>query len=109
MYKKKYRTGKYSRLVGTGKTEEQAIANLQLKTFQKKKRDLLNSLSIQELNALCSMLECSICNEEEFDEYCVAGDAWGFKSYKDILDLERKLYSIAMVTEKIEGDKNDWT
>jgi vacuolar-type H+-ATPase subunit B/Vma2 len=107
MYKKKYRSGKYSRLVGTGKTEEQAIANLQLKTFQKKKRDLLNSLSIQELNALCSMLECSICNEEEFDEYCVAGDVWGFKTYKDTLDLERKLYSIAKLKEKIEGDKND--
>lgn len=37
MHRMKYKSGEFSRLVGTGKTEEQAIANLQLKTFQKKK------------------------------------------------------------------------
>lgn len=107
MFKVKYPSGKYSRLVGTGKTKEQAMANLKSKKLQKQKSDLLNSLSMQELESLFGTLECSICNEEEFEDYCAADSTWGFKTYKDVENLATKLLSIIRVIQKIEGDKND--
>ena len=106
MEKVKYESGKYSRLVGKGKTREQAIANLESKKLQKQKKDYLNQFTSQEINALYCALECSICNKEEFNEYVVCDSAFGYKSYQDMRDTLTRLDRLSVILEKIEGNKN---
>jgi len=103
----KYESGKYSRLVGKGKTREEAIANLESKKLQKQKKDYLNQFTSQEINALYSALECSICNEEEFNEYVACDSAFGYKSYQAMEDTLTRLNKLSLILEKIEGNKND--
>jgi len=106
----KYESGKYSRLVGKGKTREEAIANLESKKLQKQKKDYLNQFTSQEINALYSALECAICNEEEFNnEFALLSSVWGYKTYQAIEDTLIRLHRLSVILEKIEGNKNDWT
>ena len=107
MFKMQYKSGKYSRLVGKGKTREEAITNLESKKLQKQKKDYLNQFTSQEINALYSALECSICNEEEFSENAVCDSAFGYKSYQDMQDTLTRLVRLSVILEKIEGNKND--
>ena len=106
MFKMQYKSGKYSRLVGKGITKEKAIANLESKKLQKQKKDYLNQFTSQEINALYSALECSICNEEEFNEYVACDSAFGYKSYKAMEDTLSRLNRLSVILEKIEVNKN---
>ena len=106
MEKVKYRSGKYSRLVGKGKTREQAIANLESKKLQKQKKDYFNQFTSQEINALYSVLECSICNEQEFNEYVVCDSAFGYKTYQDMQNTLIRLIRLSEILEKLEEKNN---
>ena len=95
MKKVKYESGKYSRLVGKGKTREEAIENLKSKINKKDKTDLLNSLTLTEVDALFRSLECMVVSKEEFDELKPAEDeVLGFTSYEEIDNLTSKLLKL---------------
>ncbi len=106
MFKMQYKSGKYSRLVGKGKTREQAIANLESKKLQKQKKDYFNEFTAQEISALYAALECSICNEEEFNEYASCSDAWGYKTYQDMQNTSIRLIRLSEILEKLEEKNN---
>tara|TARA_R100000426_G_scaffold52490_2_gene38050 strand:- start:767 stop:1093 length:327 start_codon:yes stop_codon:yes gene_type:complete len=95
MKKVKYESGKYSRLVGKGKTREEAIENLKYKINKKDRTDLLNSLTLKEVNALFRSLECMVVSKEDFNEFKQAeGEVLGFTSYEEIDNLSSKLLNL---------------
>nr|BAR28559.1 hypothetical protein [uncultured Mediterranean phage uvMED]BAR29176.1 hypothetical protein [uncultured Mediterranean phage uvMED]BAR29181.1 hypothetical protein [uncultured Mediterranean phage uvMED] len=95
MFKVKYESGKYSRLVGKGKTREEACENLRHKVNKKNKTELLNSITLKEVDGLYRALECMTVSKDEFDEYKQAeGDLLGFKSYEEVDNLIHKLQKL---------------
>ncbi len=100
MKKVKYKSGKYSRLVGKGKTREEAIENLKFKINKKDKTDLLNSLTLKEVDGLYRALDCMVVSKEEFDEFKQAeGEVLGFTSYEEIDNLVSKLLKLIRLLE----------
>tara|TARA_R100000231_G_scaffold46371_1_gene39813 strand:- start:543 stop:857 length:315 start_codon:yes stop_codon:yes gene_type:complete len=103
MFKVKYKSGKYSRLVGKGDTREEAVNNLKFKKNQKTLRDIFASLSVQEIDAISSCIECSICSKEDFDYYKDDGTFHGFTSYEQVENIISKLRKAATIIEDLEG------
>ena len=105
MFKVKYESGKYSRLVGKGDTREEAVNNLKFKKNQKTLRDIFASLSVQEIDGIISCLDCSNCSKEDFDEYCDKDDGTyhGFSSYEQFKNLFSKMCKASRILEDSEG------
>lgn len=95
MFKVKCKSNKYSRLVGKGKTREEAIKNLKSKVNKKDKTELLNSITLKEVDGLYKSLECMVVSKEEFAEFKQAdGNVLGFTSYEEIDNLLSKLLKL---------------
>tara|TARA_Y100001973_G_C4972920_1_gene220480 strand:+ start:231 stop:545 length:315 start_codon:yes stop_codon:yes gene_type:complete len=103
MFKVKYESGKYSRLVGKGDTREEAVNNLKLKINQKTLKDIFASISVQEIDAITSCIDCSICSKEDFDFYKDDGSFHGFTSYDQVENIVSKLRKAARIIEDLEG------
>lgn len=105
MFKVKYESGKYSKLVGKGDTREEAVNNLKFKKNQKNLRDIFASLSVQEIDGIISCLDCSICSKEDFDECSDKDDGTyhGFSSYEQFTNLFSKMCKASRILEDMDG------
>jgi len=111
MEKVKYESGKYSRLIGKGKTKKEAIANLEFKKLQKDIKDSFNKFTSQELNAVAKALESHLGNDEAYFKKCLEmGDIdnrlLGYKSDDAVWNTITRLFSLSDMVKKIE-DKNN--
>tara|TARA_R100001594_G_scaffold4883_2_gene16127 strand:+ start:1095 stop:1433 length:339 start_codon:yes stop_codon:yes gene_type:complete len=112
MFRVKYESGKYSRLIGKGKTEEEAVANLESKKLQKGIKDSFNEFTAQELNAVARALECHLGNDEVYLKECLeSGDMdnelLGYKSEDAIWNTILRLYRLSDMVKKLEEDNID--
>ena len=106
----KYKSGKYSRLVGKGKTREEAVKNLEYKKLQKDIKDSFNKFTAQELNAVARALECRFDDEDYFKECLERGDInnelLGYKSVDTVWNTITRLYTLSDMVKKLEEKNN---
>ena len=92
--KVQYTEGKYKGMTASGKDYDTAVKNLKNKANNKQKREILYSLTNQELNCLYALFDCqvgSMCPKEFAEEVSYDGDLWNLTSWDQVDELSRKL------------------
>jgi hypothetical protein len=94
--KVQFNKGKYKGMTANGKDYDTAVKNLRNKANNKEKRELLYSLTKEELQSLFSLLDCQLSVEEDEFNECVYldGECWGFTDMKQVDDLSIKLQKL---------------
>jgi len=97
--KVQYKEGKYAGMTASGKDYDTAVKNLKAKSARAEKKELLNSLTYNEIESLHKLLDChlSISDKEFKEEVMLEGDCWGFTDMKQVDVLNTKLLKIARI------------
>mgnify|MGYP003639646199 CR=1 FL=1 len=109
--KLQYSEGKYKGLTASGKDYDTTVKNLEAKKNRLEKKELLNSLTYNEIKSLHKLLDCqlSISDKDFNSDVELDGDCWGFTEMKQVKDLCLKLQLLGTVKAKEEGvDSNEY-
>lgn len=100
--KVQFNEGKYKGMTASGKDYDTAVKNLRNKASNKEKREVLYSLTNQELECLYSLFDCqvgSMCPKDFAREVICEGDHWGLISWNQVEDLSRKLQQLTRLVK----------
>jgi hypothetical protein len=97
--KVQYTEGKYAEMTASGKDHDTAVKNLKAKRTRAEKKEVLNSLTYNEIESLYKLLDCHLSIEdEEFDSQVeLDGECWGFTDMEQVDVLVTKLAKLGRI------------
>ena len=103
--KVEYTEGKYAGMTASGKDHDTAVKNLKAKRDRAEKKELVDSLTYNEIESLHKLLDCqlSISDKDFNDEVELEGDCWGFTEMEQVDVLILKLTKLRRIKAKEEG------
>jgi len=100
--KVQYNKGKYKGITASGKDYPTAVNNLKNKINNKEKREVLYSLTNQELECLYALFDCqvaSMCPKDFAEEVLYEGDCWRLTEWKQVDDLASKIAKLTRLVK----------
>ena len=103
--KVQYTEGKYAGMTASGKDHDTAVKNLEAKKDRAEKKELVDSLTYNEIASLHKLLDCqlSVSDKDFNDEVELEGDCWGFTEMQQVDSLILKLTKLGKIKSKEEG------